>query len=511
MLRNLTSWESRLSALVPDFFQIESFIKKASLALLAAQAVLCFGAVVTRVMLHGDGSYFAYLIAVGEPWEFKWKELATRASTYVLTVVPTAFISDLFDLSGEHIAAVNGLTFYGVQWIQYLVVVVLAWRQFPRLLVFPILQYGLSTGLAFGFPSEILLAPGFFWICLFALIRKPMPWPLLYVAFAGLFFSHELAMPSALLVLAFTWRRQRQLEPSRRFSSRLFACFAAAVIAIWLAIRLSGGGGGADSNAIYVFDPRRVLNNPTLWLIATTIVALGATAHAEFTKHRHVLLGIGLTCFFLTAMASLFLDFSQGRYDSARTLIAIWMALLGLIFIYVADRPPKNCDCSGSATPSTLFALKSMVIAMLSINLAASSMFLHEWHKAMLAFSSVVNANPGTGKVEIVSGNQLRILLGPAGSKSNERMGFSWTWPYRSIVAAKDFRPVRVIFDSEEALAQCKTLSLQTRTSRIPAEVIDAVSRYACTQPAPPDRRYFRQWLLNFWTMKSSPGSEKTD
>jgi hypothetical protein len=497
MLSYLTYLERRLSALVPDLSGIEGFIKKVALALLAGQAVLCLGAVITRVMLHGDGSYFAYAIAVGEPWELKWKGLATRASTYVFTVVPTAFFSDAFGLSGEHIAAVNGLAFYGVQWIQYLIVVLLAWRQFPQLLIFPILQYGLSTGLGFGFPSEILLAPGFLWICLFALIRNPVPWPLLYVAFAGLAFSHELALPSALLVLAFSWRRQRQMERGQRFSSKLFACFATAVLAIWLAIRLHGGGVGAESGAIYVFDPRRVFNVPTLWLIAAVVLALGLSSHVKFTKRQRFLWVIGITCFFLTAMASLPLNFAQGRYDSARTLIAVWMVVLGLI--YVADRSRAIGDRHESAAANAFFAFKSVVIATLSINLAASSMFLHEWNEAVTAFSSVVNSDPGTGKIEIVSEDQLRTLLGPAGSKLNERMGFSWTWPYRSIVAAKDFRPGHVIVNPEEALAQCKALSLQTSTSRIPADVIGTVSRFACAQPAPPDRRYLRQWLSSFF------------
>jgi hypothetical protein len=50
----------------------------------------------------------------------------------------------------------------------------------------------------------------------------------------------------------------------------------------------------------------------------------------------------------------------------------------------------------------------------------------------------------------------------------NPRMRFSWTWPYRSIVAAKDFRPSHVILDPEEAFAQCDALSLQTKGSRYP-------------------------------------------
>ena len=112
MYSYLTSWEKRLSAIVPDLSQTEDFMKKVSLALLAGQAVLCLGAVITRVMLHADGSFFAYVIAAGEPWELKWKGLTTRASTYVFTVVPTAVFSNTFGLSGEHIAAVSGLTFY---------------------------------------------------------------------------------------------------------------------------------------------------------------------------------------------------------------------------------------------------------------------------------------------------------------------------------------------------------------------------------------------------------------
>ena len=58
-----------------------------------------------------------------------------------------------------------------------------------------------------------------------------------------------------------------------------------------------------------------------------------------------------------------------------------------------------------------LFALKSVVTPILSISLAASSMFLHQWNEALTAFSSIVNADPGTGKIEIVSEDQSRTLL----------------------------------------------------------------------------------------------------
>jgi hypothetical protein len=146
------------------------------------------------------------------------------------------------------------------------------------------------------------------------------------------------------------------MEPSRRFSSELFACSAAVVLAIWLVITLHGGGVGAENGAIYVLDPRRVLNDPTLWFIAAAILALGAISRAKFTERRHFLWVIGLTCFFLTAMASLPLNFAPGRYASVRTLIGVWMVLLGLI--YVADQSRTICDRDESAAPSTFFCIK---------------------------------------------------------------------------------------------------------------------------------------------------------
>ena len=76
--------------------------------------------------------------------------------------------------------------------------------------------------------------------------------------------------------------------------------------------------------ASYVFDPRRVLNDPTLWLIAPAILALGAISRAKFTKRRHFT-DERAHMLFLTAMASLSFNF-------ARTLPfrEVWMGLLGI-------------------------------------------------------------------------------------------------------------------------------------------------------------------------------------
>jgi len=90
-------------------------------------------------MLNADGAYFVFALGSGDPWLLKWADLPTRISTYLFTVVPTECVLQIWKLTGSEIAVVNGLTFYGFQLIQFLIVVGLAWPRFSRLLIFPVI------------------------------------------------------------------------------------------------------------------------------------------------------------------------------------------------------------------------------------------------------------------------------------------------------------------------------------------------------------------------------------
>jgi hypothetical protein len=490
-----------LSKLSVALSECEGFTKRATLILLAAQALLCVGAVLSRVMLYGDGSFFVYAIAAGDPWGLIWSSFVTRASIYVLTVVPVAFVSGILDLTGEQIAAVNGLTFYGLQWLQYLVVVWMAWRRFPHLLVFPVAQYGLSLGLGFGFPSEILLSPGFFWICLFSLMYRPVPWILLITAFAGLVFSHEFAFAGVILILAFAWLKYRTSDAAQRLSLPQFATLAAisgAILIVWFFIRMSGGGVGGDYNGIYVFDPRRILNDPTLWLITLAVIALCASPLVKLEPSWRALGAIGFSSVVLTVASSFVFNFAQGRYDSARTLIGFCIVILGSIFIAQQTRWVQD---KTDRPPLVLVpTLKKCIVAVLAINLSASAIFLWEWDAARRDFAYVVNGNPDPQKVEIVPYDDARVLLSPEAAQYIDRMDFSWTWPFRSIVLARDFHPGRVIVDLDTMYDLCHSHELEGgKASRIPADVTDTLLRFACMQPTAPDRRYFRQWLRSLF------------
>lgn len=95
-----------------------------------------------------------------EPWSLKWRDLAAR-DRLVLTVAPTLWVSEALHLTPLAISALNGFLFYLVPAATFAIARALVWRTNPKLLLFPIAQYVLSSALGYGFPSQILLAPGF--------------------------------------------------------------------------------------------------------------------------------------------------------------------------------------------------------------------------------------------------------------------------------------------------------------------------------------------------------------
>lgn len=150
-----------------------------------------------------------------------------------------------------------------------------------------------------------------------------------------------------------------------------FAAFAVFVLVAWSVVRLHGGGAGGDQNAIYVLDPRRILNNPTMWLSVLAITLFSVTPLAKFAPNPRNL--IALACALITVIASTVLNLADGRYDSARTLTAASSFLLGAMF--VAHQFSGIYTNTGMLLPHLVTIPHNCVVAVLSINLAASAVF----------------------------------------------------------------------------------------------------------------------------------------
>ncbi|GAA0535210.1 hypothetical protein FHS83_003161 [Rhizomicrobium palustre] len=455
------------------------FLRQMALVVLVGQVVFWIAAAASRVMLFADGSFFAYALATGHAWELKWQFLTTRISTYLLTVVPTEAVCAALSCNGSQIAVVNGAIFYLVPLLQFAYLVHIAWRRFPALLAFPLVQYAFAVGLGYGFPSEILLAPGFFWICMFSILQRPLPLGVLLFSFAGLVFSHEMALAAALVVvLQFFIEMRGKGSPGAisLFQARLFGAVAVALFVLDGFLILSGGGSGGNANALHVFDPRRLLIDPALWLVAAATLA--AAAFSLFAKRAAplvLIVGFTALCAVLTILAGDKLNYALGRYDSARSIIGFSMAGLGILFIGLRLKGE-----AGAALPGPVTFLRLALPGVLAVIFAANAVFLVQWTKGLAAFEKGVNAQNPSSIIRFSAGWD---VMDPVGFRYSDRAGFSWAWPYRSIVLAENYRPKTIFYLPDSISPACGSPRLaRFSDSPVPASVTRDLEGFACGQ-----------------------------
>jgi len=429
----------------PDAIENQRLLRRLTAAFLIAHLAAAVAAALTLVMLQGDGSWFVYTLTLDAPWVLKWQAIAARATVYLTTVVPTQAIAHLFDLGPLAIARVNGFIFFGLPGLLFALGARLVWRDRPDLLYFLILQALTGFALCFGFPSEILIAPGLLWIALFLATRSGISVPFM-LAYSALVFCHELALPAVLVTAKFAWRRTWRKAPWWSMSRLLTAAALAAPIIAMLMVRMVGGGTGSNSNAIFVFDPRRIFNDPTLWVILVLLAPtlLAGLSGSGWRSGRGLCLCAG-AAFLLSLIAQGLiptLNFADGRYD-ARSLVALSMLVLSLIHTRREMARARREAAPPLPIPDRhatngLFAWSLPVIGMASgVTVAATACFLADWTTATQGLRQIVApvAARSTGPVHVPFQDAMR-LMSPPQAMANRRMGFRWVYPYRSMILA---------------------------------------------------------------------------
>jgi hypothetical protein len=456
----------------PKALENHRLLRRLAAAFLVAHLAAAIAAALSLVMLQGDGSWFVYTLTLDAPWVLKWQAIAARATVYFATVVPTQAIAHLFGLGPLAVTRVNGFIFFGLPGLLFALGARLAWRDRPDLLYFLILQALTGFALCFGFPSEILIAPGLLWIALFLATRSGISVPFMLV-YGALVFCHELALPAVLVTATFAWRRAGRKAPWWSVPRLLTAAALATPIVAMFVVRMAGGGTGSNSNAIFVFDPRRIFNAPTLWvvlgLLAPTLLA-GLTM-PRWRSGRGLCLCAGaafLLCLIAQALVPA-LNFADGRYD-ARSLVALSMFVLSLIHTRRElarerreDAPPLSMP--ERHTSNALFAWSLPVIGMASgVTVAATSCFLADWAIATQGLRQIVT--PDTARstaLEFIPFIDALRLMPPAQATANRRMGFQWVYPYRSMILANGHAPRRIIIGDghyERFCAQSTALAI---------------------------------------------------
>jgi hypothetical protein len=463
-------------------------LKRLAVAVLAVQSALSGIAAATLLMLHGDGAYFVYALSAGVPWALKWRDIADRATVWLLTVEPTALLSQSLALGPLAIAAVNGLVFYAVPALLFAVAVALVWRSHPRYLVFPLVTYVFGTSLGYGFPSEILLAPGFLWIAAFLVLKGRIGIGFV-AAMAGLLFSHELAVPSALVVgylalaqLAVDGRTRRLL---------LVGGVLAGLFVTLVVVMTQGGANGSAGNFLSIFDPRRIMYCPTLWLVVMMSCIVPALARYKPGLLPAAMVG-ALLAAPLLAMVLPDINFEQGRYDSIRSVVAALMFFLSLVFAAGLTPQPASVE--------PFKPVAAVLAVALAASLSAAAVFVGEWRDTL----TVVTRLSTTGHDRTVDLAQPGPALTMQETQLILRMYFTWTLPFESAVLADGAVPATILYDSRyDYKFYCLQAGLiDPIRSRISQPALTAMRNLACAHQRGPIEtrrtRFFRaikQWL----------------
>ncbi len=471
-----------------------------ALMVLTIQIVLCIAAIASLLMLHADGAFFVFALASGEPWTLKWSEISARVSVYLLTVLPTQLLADLFDLAPTASARLNAFFFYGLPALQFALAAKLVWQSRPELLLFPIANYVFATSLGYGFPSEILLAPGFLWIALFLIARGRAASPWFLAALASLIFSHELALPSALIAAGLALHQIHGQDRSRSLQWFVTLGSVAALIALFFSTLLMGGAEGSKSNLIYVVDPRRIFNNPTLWLLAISVpIAIALNVKSLIFSSRYKLIAGAL----LLAATPLILqqllpnlDFEQGRYSS-RSIIGGAMFVLSVVFAFMVatQAGPKGRSSEEGPNPKVAGLLIALSAA-LALTAGSSIAFLRDWNEAVTTLNTVMDAHAGGGP-QMLAFQDATKDLNQRSAAIQDRIDFHWVLPFRSAVLANGSNaPVLVYKAGQDFSMHCTRLSRSNfSNTSIPPTTIIKLRDFTCAQPIPePLDTLSRRW-----------------
>jgi hypothetical protein len=477
-------------------------LRPLAMVMFVIQLVGCFTAWITNIMLHGDGAYFVYALSVGGAWMLKWRSISARAAIYFTTVLPTELGASLFHLSPLGIGRLNGFIFYLVPALLFAAACALVWRRCPQYLVFPAGQYVSSTALGYGFPSESLLAPGFLWVALFAIMIRRAPSALFFVAFIGLVFSHEVAIPAAIVaaVLAVQQARQEDCESRTCWRAKATLAGVLGVFALLIAVRLNGGGTGSDSNAIYVVDPRRILNNPSLWIMVLAVIAASAARrYLAFFQGRSGALLLIVGAFVVPLILKAVwcsIDFEQGRYDSTRSIVGITMLVLALCFALVLR---TKLECTHAPALDWFRQIPFVLSVALATSAASAVAFLYDWDLSLCGLERVVSPISAEGRPEIISYEQALGLMEPEEASANDRMDFQWVMPYRSILLADGGVPARVVVIDGDYRAYCAMADrIDPSRSAIPTPALAAMHEFSCTHIPPPSQNTQSRRLLRY-------------
>jgi len=446
-------------------------------------------ALVYRLELYADGAMFSYAVAVQDVWAFHWHNISSRASVFLLTLLPAEIY---VGLSGDPRAGVfiYGLLFYLAP-LAGLIGTFAADRSSGRIIFLcACCSTALLCPLIFGFPTEMWLAHAMFWPTLAVshyAKRTVVGSALAFLMFLALAFTHEGA-----LVLEFSIVATLAMRGLRDASFLRAAAILIVVLAACAAVKIIIPPDEYYADvllraALHFFDIKIFEVNIVALLFGTMVLfSVLIAVFSRLTPERAHLYAAAMVVGLLSIYWSWFdrsIHASSRYYMRTALVIATPMlgALAALLAIYRDGRLAWSVP-GAERVMTWLKRLKRLPLAsafmlLTLVHVVETGKFVSAWTHYSAAVAALATSNqsdPGLGDSRFVSSNRIPASL--------NRLSWFSTTPYLSILLA-DFEPKRLVIDPNGNYfwLSCATATTNEKAQRaVPAATRELVRIYSC-------------------------------
>ncbi len=442
-----------------------------------------------ELQFYADGSIFAYAVAVQDAWAFHWHNIVGRLFVYVFSYVPAEIYLELTRDAGGAVV-IHGFLFF----VAPLLALIATWAgdKSQGRIIFgcACLSTACLCPLVFGFPTETWMAHSLFWPTL-AVCHYTRPGlggiTLVFVMMLALVFTHEGALLFALAILA-----TLLLRDSRNAAFSRAAGAFILIISMWVMARVAFPPDDyiADTlrtAALHVFDPS-ILGSGLILLLLGALAAYGIAflvlrRLAPQSAHMHAawIVAVTLAVYWLWFDQALH---AENRYY-LRTVLLIVTPLLGMMAAVRALDAEGRLSLSFlsrsvAASTSDLMgrmAVGAILLVML-VHAVETAKFVAAWtnyHAAVRALATGTASDPTLGDLRFVSSQRI--------SPDLNRLAWSSTTHFLSVLVAPGFGPTRLVVDPNENYfwLSCETATANREAERVvPTNSRELVRVHAC-------------------------------
>jgi hypothetical protein len=409
-----------------------------------------------ELQLYGDGSIFSYAVAVRDAWTIHSHNIPGRLFVYLYSFAPAEAL-----VAWTHNAA-GGVLVYGILRDAApalgLAATFAADRSKDRLLfVYGCLSTACVCPLVFGFPTEMWMAHALFWptlaACHFA--RGAAGSAVVFSLLLALLHTHEGALILAGVILA-----TLSLRGIRDAAFLRAAAGTAVAFAAWLITKtvfpLDSYIVDVMADAELNFFNPEILTGDLMLLISGTLAGYGLLALSlRLLTPRHADLCAGLTI--AVALVAYWLWFDQALHAQdryyLRTILLLATAGLGAVAavralmaegaigIPLQRLAHRLADRAARVPPRTILVA---IMLLLVIHAVETAKFVSAWSgykNAVRALAMGPESDPVLGDPRFVSSARL--------GAGRNRLSWSSTTPYLSILLAPNLVPARLVVDPD--------------------------------------------------------------